>query len=102
MSMGLADIKVGSVVRASAGREKDRNFVAVAVDGGFVFIADGKERKLERPKKKNPKHISPVGETIITEGLTNKKLRRLLWELATRSEHKAATVNFDGAEGNGE
>lgn len=102
MSKGFADIKVGSVVRATAGREKDRNFVAVAVCGGFAFIADGRERKLEHPKKKNVKHISPAGAEINTEGLTNKKLRRLLCELMTRSEHKAATVNTRGAEGNGD
>lgn len=71
-------VKVGSVVRALAGREKDRCFVAAAVDGGFVYIADGKERKLSKPKKKSMKHISPVGAVIDTEGLTDKKLRGLL------------------------
>ncbi|MBR6873722.1 MAG: KOW domain-containing RNA-binding protein [Ruminococcus sp.] len=74
----MYNIRVGSVVRALAGREKDRCFVAAAVDGGFVYLADGKERKLSRPKKKSMKHISPVGAYIVTEGLTDRKLRGLL------------------------
>lgn len=78
----MDSIRVGSVVRALAGREKGRCFVAAAIDGGFVYIADGRERKLEKPKRKSIKHISPAGAFISTEGLTNKKLRRLLKEPA--------------------
>lgn len=81
----MDNIRAGSVVRALAGREKGRCFVAAAIDGGFVYIADGRERKLEKPKRKSIKHISPVGKFIMTEGLTNKKLRNLLRELETQS-----------------
>ena len=49
----VVDIPIGSVVLANAGRDKGRYFVAVAASGGFVYIADGKERKLEKPKRKN-------------------------------------------------
>ena len=72
------NIKVGSVVKALAGREKNRWFVAVAVNGGFVDIADGKERKLHKPKRKNIKHISPAHAVIDMNGLTNKKLKKLI------------------------
>ena len=48
----VVDIPIGSVVLANAGRDKGRYFVAVAASGGFVYIADGKERKLEKPKRK--------------------------------------------------
>ena len=74
----VVDIPIGSVVLANAGRDKGRYFVAVAASGGFVYIADGKERKLEKPKRKNIKHISPAGVNISTDELTNRKLRRLI------------------------
>ena len=67
----VVDIPIGSVVLANAGRDKGRYFVAVAASGGFVYIADGKERK-------NIKHISPAGVNISTDELTNRKLRRLI------------------------
>ena len=76
------DIKTGSVVRALAGREKDRYFVAVDVHDGFVYLADGKERKIGSPKKKNIKHISPVHRFIETEQLTDRKLRQQLLRLS--------------------
>ncbi len=78
------DIKVGSVVKSCAGRDKDSFFVAVGISGGFVEIANGKERKLEKPKRKNIKHISPTGSLISMEALTNKKLKKVLNEFSTQ------------------
>ena len=46
------DIVVGSVVRAKAGRDRNGYFVVVGLDGGFAYIADGRSRKVEKPKKK--------------------------------------------------
>ncbi len=80
------EIVKGSLVRACAGRDKGSLFVAVGVSGGFVYICDGKSRPLERPKRKNPKHISPMHVTVDTDGLTNKKLRRLISQYLTRSD----------------
>lgn len=83
------NIKIGSVVKALAGREKDSFYVAVGIHDGFVEIADGKERKLEKPKRKNIKHISPTGTVIDTCGLTNKKLRKLIAEFTTQNSGTA-------------
>lgn len=78
-------IQIGSVVRAKAGRDKNSYFVAVGIHGGFVEIADGKRHKLENPKRKNAKHISPTNAVIEPEGLTNKQLRKLINEFTTRN-----------------
>ena len=43
----------GSVVRAEAGRDGGGYFVIVDADEKYCFIADGKSRKLEKPKRKN-------------------------------------------------
>lgn len=77
MDKGAA-IKVGTLVRAEAGRDKGSYFVAVGVHDGFVEIADGRRRKAEKPKRKNPKHISPVDAQLTSGALTNKKLRQLI------------------------
>ncbi len=93
----MSNIKVGSVVKACAGRDKGRWFVAVAVNGGFIEIADGKERRLEKPKRKNIKHISPTDTLIDTGGLTDKKLRKLIYEFETRNlYHHADRQPLDG------
>ena len=86
--MSVVDIKKGFLVCVTAGRDKGNLFVAADAHDGFVYIADGRKRKLEKPKRKNPKHISPVGECIDTENLTNKKLRRLINEYKTRTHYR--------------
>lgn len=92
----MVNLRVGSLVKAHAGRDKNRWFVAVAVNGGFVEIADGKERKLEKPKRKNIKHISPADTAIDVNGLTNKKLRKLINEFETRNLYQADRRPLDG------
>ena len=72
------EIKVGSIVISSAGHDQGRAMVVVGADGGFVLLADGKERKLSSPKKKNIKHVRRTLGTIELEGLTDKKLRQTL------------------------
>ncbi len=70
----------GSLVKATAGHNIGKYFVVVKVEGGFAYISDGKERKLENPKKKNVKHIAKTCEVINLQEITNKKLKKLLSE----------------------
>lgn len=72
------DIVKGSVVRAKAGRDKDSYFVVLDVLDKFALIADGKSRKLEKPKKKNLNHLEAT-KTVITQNLeTNRKIKKAL------------------------
>jgi len=75
-------IYVGSVVRANAGRDGGGLFVVTAADGDRCFIADGKSRKLGKPKRKNIKHISPTDSMIDINGITDKQLRIKLRQLS--------------------
>jgi ribosomal protein L14E/L6E/L27E len=69
----------GMVVRSAAGHDKNRFYVVVKAEAGFVWIADGKERKLEKPKRKNPRHVSPTTTVLELSGITsNRKLRAML------------------------
>ena len=44
-----------------AGHDKDSVYAVVAEEGSMVFLADGRTRTLEKPKKKNQKHIRRIG-----------------------------------------
>ncbi|HCC34318.1 MAG TPA: hypothetical protein DEQ02_01275 [Ruminococcaceae bacterium] len=73
------DLKVGQIVIAKAGREKDRKLVVVEISGKSCFICDGKERPLEAPKRKNVRHIAPTHMMLTEkETATNRALRRAL------------------------
>ena len=76
------EIKAGRVVISSAGHDSGRRMVVTGADGGFVFVADGKERKLDSPKKKNIKHVRATSRSIELEGMTDKRLRQTLRALS--------------------
>lgn len=62
----MAEIKQGSVVYSVQGRDKGNFYICVSVaDGGqFVWLSDGKNHKLAKPKKKNVKHLKHTGQTL--------------------------------------
>ena len=69
----------GSVVRSIAGRDKGDAGIVVGFDRGWPLIADGRTRKIERPKRKNPKHLAVTREIIDLSLVTgNQTLKRLL------------------------
>lgn len=70
----------GTIVRSRAGRDKGNFLVVIRTDENFVYLADGKERKLDAPKKKRIKHVSFTNTVINTESLTDKKLRSVIAE----------------------
>lgn len=73
---------IGRIVRSCAGRDNGKFLVVVKTDDGFVYVADGKERKLASPKKKSLKHVKPTNTVIDTESLTDKKLRSVIMEFS--------------------
>ena len=78
-------MQVGRVVISKSGRDKNTWFVVIKVENQYVYIVDGKVRKLENPKKKNLKHLQKtnmflnIDETF--ETLTNKKLKKMILDL---------------------
>ncbi len=74
------DIVKGSVVRAKAGRDRGGYFVVLDFDGRFAYIADGKRRKVEAPKKKNPLHLEPTHVILDIQNIHNRDVKKLLKE----------------------
>ncbi len=70
---------VGMIVRAKAGRDKNSFFVITSLEDNFAFIADGKRRKVEKPKKKKLIHLAATN-TVVGDFDTNRKVRKILSE----------------------
>lgn len=85
------DIEKADIVVSLAGRDRGKLFFVIEAGEAFVTIADGKGRKLERPKRKNRKHVQKVSvnagrvrEKLLSGGKAlNSELRR---ELAIASQ----------------
>ena len=70
---------VGKIVFSKAGRDKEKPMVIVAVTENYLLVCDGKERRLERPKRKNPKHLQFTNTVLSPNQFeTNRALRKAL------------------------
>ncbi len=69
---------VGKMVKVKAGHDKDKIYIIVRDDEQFVYLADGKLKTLQNPKKKSKKHIQPIlhkiDETLALKLQTNDKV----------------------------
>ena len=54
------DIQISDVVVSTEGRDAGSYFYVIDMDETFVFLADGKGRTLDKPKRKKRKHIEKV------------------------------------------
>jgi ribosomal protein L14E/L6E/L27E len=50
-------LPLGQRVSSTTGRDRGCNYFVVGYENGRVLVADGKRRKLEHPKRKNPMHL---------------------------------------------
>ncbi len=70
---------IGKIVCSKAGRDKGYFMVIVRIEGDFLYVADGKERPLERPKRKNAKHLNITNTILANDSFkTNKHLKKAL------------------------
>ncbi len=89
------NVFAGDIVFSKAGRDKERLFVVMKVlDAQYVLLADGRVRRVDKPKKKKIKHLLKSGHVTanIQEKLnggmnvTNRELKRVLAEFLSDYE----------------
>ena len=84
MDPDLPDLTIADVVVSTAGRDAGKLFYVLETDGAYLILANGKDRTIEKPKRKKIKHTSKVlrSETRVAEKLRsgdkvlNSELRR--------------------------
>ena len=90
MDPAIPDINISDVVVSTAGRDAGDWFYVIAEDPIYLFLANGKDRPLDKPKQKKRKHVQKVlrSETRVAEKIRsgnkvlNGELRRDLAFLA--------------------
>ena len=80
----ISEINVSDVVVSTAGRDQGKLFYVIGTDPVYLMLANGKDRTLDKPKRKKRKHVRKVlrSETRVAEKLRsgdkvlNSELRR--------------------------
>ena len=67
------EVDKSSLIVSKAGRDKGQLFYVIDTDEQYVYLVDGKSRKLEKPKRKKRKHVEqvPRTESRIAEKIRN-------------------------------
>jgi ribosomal protein L14E/L6E/L27E len=70
----------GTVVLSLKGHDKGSYSVVAGIqEDGRILIADGKRRKLNAPKAKNPRHLEAQAQTVhLDEAVSDKALKKVL------------------------
>ena len=84
MDPAIPDIKISDVVVSTAGRDRGEWFYVINEDQTFLFLANGKDRALDKPKRKKRRHVQKVlrSETRVAakilsgDKVLNSELRR--------------------------
>ena len=84
------EISKSDIVISLAGHDKGKLFYVIDTDGVYVTLVDGKQRRVEKPKRKKLIHVrkvlrsdSKLTEKIRTgEHLLNTELRRELAKIS--------------------
>ena len=90
MDPAAPDIGISDVVVSKAGRDQGQWFYVLDMDQSFLFLANGKDRTVDKPKRKKRKHVEKVlrsetrvaGKILSGDKVLNSELRRDLAFLA--------------------
>ena len=80
----ISDFNISDVVITTAGRDQGKLFYVIGTDPVYLLLANGKDRTLDKPKRKKRKHVAKVlrSETRVADKLRlgdkvlNSELRR--------------------------
>ena len=53
----MAEFKLACLAKSLAGRDQGELYVIIGLEGEYAYLSDGRRRPLERPKRKNRKHL---------------------------------------------
>ena len=70
---------LGQVVLSKAGKDSGSFYAVVLKEKDFAYIADGRFRKVEKPKRKRKKHLAPTKTVLSPQDYeTDSRLRAAL------------------------
>lgn len=72
----MVNLEFGQIVFSKAGHDAGMAYVVLKTEKDRVFVADGKYKLIEEPKRKNIRHLQPTN--YIEDSLKGKKEQGLL------------------------
>lgn len=74
----MSSLKIGMLAKSLAGHDRDGIYLIQRVDGECVYLVDGMLRRIDRPKRKNVKHIQSINRVYNIEEAQNEGIEKLI------------------------
>lgn len=71
-------LEPGTLAKSKAGHDKDCIYVIISVNDEYVYLADGKKRTIRQAKKKNLKHVQPIGSVRCGSVTDDEEIKRVV------------------------
>lgn len=94
--------QTGDIVISNSGRDKGQKYIVWKIENKFVYLVNGKSRKIANPKKKNAKHITiyqKSDEALINFNgpkINDAYLRKILNQWEGEFMSKEDVIEFEG------
>lgn len=82
-------LEKGQIVRSKAGHDKGKYHIVLSDDGVYALIVNGKDRTLQKPKRKKLNHLQRTNEVFPLENATDRSLRIFLSALQRREAERS-------------
>lgn len=82
---------VGMLAISKAGHDKDSVYVIIREDSEYIYVADGRSRTADRPKRKNKKHVQLIKKKRMPEpenGFDDLEMKRMIKEYLREREER--------------
>lgn len=81
----MSNIITGMLAKSLAGHDENQIYLIQGIEKNEVLLVDGRIRTLEKPKRKNKKHIQVIHKVYNIEEMQNEVIRKLIKEY--KKEH---------------
>ena len=86
----ISEFNISDVAKTTAGRDQGRLYYVISTDEMFLMLVNGKDRTLDKPKRKKRRHVQKVlrsetrvaAKLISGDKVLNSELRRDLAYIA--------------------
>lgn len=72
--------ETGMLAKSLAGHDEGKTYVIYELEETYVYLVDGENRTLAKPKKKKKKHVQLIKKKYDTEQADDVRIKRILKE----------------------
>lgn len=82
----MSRYRVGMLARSKAGHDAGRLYVIIRIEGAYIYLADGRFRTVNNPKKKKIRHAEIICKEYDVSAADDVQIRGILKEYADIEE----------------